>query len=59
LGLSETDSHNPDTGNLAISATEGWGLEALKTHLIDIIGADEIGDPLTLPEGWHRKHIPE
>ena len=59
LGLNESDSHNPKSGNVAISATEGWGLDALRSHLIEIIGADVIDDPLSLPEGWHRKHIPE
>ncbi|MDP6857213.1 MAG: 50S ribosome-binding GTPase [Candidatus Thalassarchaeaceae archaeon] len=59
LGLSENDAVNPETGNLAISATEGWGLESLRTYLIDLIGADEIDDPLSLPEGWHRKYTPE
>ena len=59
LGLTEDDIINPETGNLVISATEGWGLESLKSHLIDMIGADEIEDPLSLPEGWHRKYAPE
>ena len=59
LGLNESDLINPVSGNIAISATEGWGLEVLRSHLIEIIGADVIGDRLTLPEGWHRKHIPE
>ena len=59
LGLNESDSHNPKSWNVAISATEGWGLDALRSHLIEIIGADVIDDPLSLPEGWHRKHIPE
>ena len=59
LGLNESDSHNPKSGNIAISATEGWGLDALRSHLIEIIGADVVDDPLSLPEGWHRKHIPE
>jgi len=22
--------------------------------LIEVIGADEVGDPLSLPENWHR-----
>ena len=59
LGLNESDLYNPKSGNFAISATEGWGLDSLRSHLIEIIGADVIDDPLSLPEGWHRKHIPE
>ena len=59
LGLKEGDSVNPDSGHIAISATEGWGLEELKSILIEKIGADIIEDPLELPEGWHRKHRPD
>jgi len=59
LGLTEDDSVNPDSGHIAISATEGWGLEALKAILIEKIGADNIDDPLELPDGWHRKNRPE
>ena len=29
------------------------------SNLFDMIGADEIEDPLSLPEGWHRKYSPE
>ncbi len=59
LGLNESDLRNPVSGNFAVSATEGWGLDSLRSYLIELIGADVIDDPLSLPEGWHRKHVPE
>jgi len=37
-----------------ISAETGEGLEELRGNLIEIIAADEILDPLTLPENWPR-----
>ena len=37
-----------------ISAQTGQGLEELRARLIEVIGADEVGDPLSLPENWHR-----
>jgi len=29
-------------------------LDELRAMLIEVIGADEVGDPLSLPENWHR-----
>ena len=50
---------NPVSGHLCISALEGFGLDALKEDLVQRIGADDIGDPLILPDGWHRSDIEE
>ena len=48
---------NPVSGHLCISATEGYGIEQLRAELVERIGADDIWDPLNLPEGWHRSDI--
>ena len=45
---------NPVSGHLCISSTEGIAIEDLREELIERIGADDIGDPLSLPDGWHR-----
>ncbi|HJL55152.1 MAG: 50S ribosome-binding GTPase [Candidatus Thalassarchaeaceae archaeon] len=39
---------------MRISAETGEGLEELRAQLIEIIAADEILDPLKLPENWPR-----
>ncbi len=39
---------------MRISAETGEGLEELRAQLIETIAADEILDPLTLPENWPR-----
>ena len=44
----------PEGAKTPISAETGQGLEDLRSRLIEVIGADEIGDPLSLPEHWHR-----
>tara|TARA_B100002052_G_scaffold209895_1_gene191961 strand:- start:100 stop:483 length:384 start_codon:yes stop_codon:yes gene_type:complete len=38
-----------------ISSVTGYGLEELRSKLIEIIAADEISDPLTLPDHWPRE----
>ncbi len=38
-----------------ISAETGEGIEELRSIMVDIIGADEIFDPLLLPDNWHRQ----
>ena len=38
-----------------ISSITGEGLEELRAVLIEIIDADRIEDPLTLPEHWPRQ----
>lgn len=44
----------PEDVQTPISAQTGQGLEELRTRLIEVIGADDVGDPLSLPENWHR-----
>ena len=44
----------PKGANTPISAETGQGLEELRSRLIEVIGADKVGDPLSLPEHWHR-----
>ena len=38
-----------------ISSLTGEGLEELRSRLIEIIAADQVNDPLKLPEHWPRK----
>ena len=38
-----------------ISSITGEGLEELRTNLIEIIDADKVEDPLSLPEHWPRQ----
>jgi nucleolar GTP-binding protein len=38
-----------------ISSISGEGLEELRADLIEIIDADRVDDPLTLPEHWPRE----
>ena len=38
-----------------ISSITGDGLEELRTNLIEIIDADRVEDPLSLPEHWPRQ----
>lgn len=44
----------PEDVQTPISAQTGQGLEELRARLIEVIGADDVGDPLSLPENWHR-----
>jgi len=44
----------PEEVETPISAETGQGLEELRSRLIEVIGADVVGDPLILPENWHR-----
>ena len=44
----------PKEADTPISAETGQGLEELRARLIEVIGADDVGDPLSLPENWHR-----
>ena len=41
-------------GEHRLSSETGEGLEDLRNLLIDVIAADEVSDPLSLPEHWHR-----
>ena len=40
---------------LRISSITGDGIQELRTLLIESIAADEVTDPLALPETWHRE----
>ena len=40
---------------MRISSITGEGIEELRSLLIDSIKADEVIDPLALPETWHRE----
>ncbi len=44
----------PEGAKNPISVETGQGLDELRAMLIEVIGADEVGDPLSLPENWHR-----
>ena len=41
--------------DICISAITGFGIEELRSQLIEIIAADDISDPLSLPDHWHRE----
>ena len=43
----------PADAEYLLSAVSGEGIEEFRASLIDIIGADVIDDPLSLPENWH------
>ena len=45
----------PEGAETLISAVTGEGTEELRTRLIETIGADEILNPLELPENWPRR----
>ncbi len=45
----------PEGAETLISAVTGEGTEELRTRLIETIGADEIPNPLELPENWPRR----
>tara|TARA_A100001037_G_scaffold146515_1_gene132287 strand:+ start:88 stop:471 length:384 start_codon:yes stop_codon:yes gene_type:complete len=47
------DSPNNE-GEHRLSSETGEGLEDLRQLLIDVIAADEVSDPLSLPEHWPR-----
>jgi nucleolar GTP-binding protein len=42
---------------IAISSITGEGLEHLRERLVEMIAADEISDPLNLPEDWPRNDM--
>jgi nucleolar GTP-binding protein len=43
----------PADAEYLLSAVSGEGIEEFRASLIDIIGADVIEDPLSLPNNWH------
>jgi hypothetical protein len=44
-----------DEGVIRISSQTGQGIDGLRSLLIESIAADEVDDPLALPETWHRQ----
>ena len=48
------DSTNVDD-DARISSHTGEGLDELRSQLIEMIAADKVEDPLSLPENWPRK----
>ena len=48
---------NPVSGHICVSATEGIAIEQLREELVSRIAADDISDPLSLPDGWHREDV--
>ena len=56
---SKLDLHqSAEMGNdLAISSITGEGMEHLRERLVEMIAADDIVDPLILPEDWPRNDL--
>ena len=56
---SKLDLHqSAERGNdLAISSITGEGMEHLRERLVEMIAADDIVDPLILPEDWPRNDL--
>ena len=53
---SKSDLHEENENEvLRISSITGDGIEELRSRLIKSIAADEVADPLTLPDTWHRE----
>ena len=53
---SKSDLHQEvESDVLRISSITGDGIQELRTLLIESIAADEVTDPLALPETWHRE----
>ncbi len=48
---------DPETGYTTISSTENVGLESLRLHIAQLSTILRTEDPLSLPEGWHRKDL--
>ena len=45
----------PEGTTLMVSAESGEGVEELRSILVEMIAADEVLDPLNLPENWPRE----
>ncbi len=56
---SKSDLHEDDSleGKVSVSSITGEGIEELRKTLVDMIAADEILDPLNLPEDWPRSDL--
>ena len=54
--FSKSDLHEANESDvLRISSITGDGIDDLRSQLIEFIAADEVTDPLALPETWHRE----
>ena len=58
---SKSDLHEapPEGLGLMVSAESGEGVEELRAILVEMIAADEVVDPLKLPENWPRNDLSE
>ena len=56
---SKSDLHEDDSleGKVSVSSITGEGIEEKRKTLVDMIAADEILDPLNLPEDWPRSDL--
>ena len=52
---SDLIEENESQDDHRISSITGEGLEGLRADLIEIIDADRVEDPLTLPDHWPRQ----
>ena len=52
---SDLIENNDSSDDHSISSITGEGLEELRSDLIEIIDADRVEDPLTLPDHWPRQ----
>ena len=54
--FSKSDIHEESRDNvLRISSLSGDGIEELRSVIIQSIAADQVTDPLSLPDTWHRE----
>ena len=49
----------PEGSSFMVSAESGEGVEELRSILVDMIAADEVVDPLNLPDDWPREDVQE
>ena len=56
---SKSDLHEKRSleDKVAVSSITGEGIEELRQTLVEMIGADDISDPLNLPEDWPRSDL--
>ena len=56
---SKLDLHDSESleGKVAVSSITGEGIEELRKTLVEMIAADEVVDPLNLPEDWPRSDL--
>jgi nucleolar GTP-binding protein len=56
---SKSDLHESEemVDKLAISSITGEGMDNLRERLVEMIAADDISDPLNLPENWPRNDL--